>query len=43
VHEDAAAVEEERQELWQPDWDDEDQTEDFSVRLRQELDRHMKD
>jgi hypothetical protein len=43
VREDAAAKEDERAELWQADWDDEETTEDFQAKLRQELDRHMKD
>lgn len=41
--EDAAAKEDERAELWQADWDDEETTEDFQAKLRQELDRDMKD
>lgn len=32
-----------KKDLWQSDWDDEDTTEDFQAKLRQELDRHMKD
>lgn len=43
VREDAAAKEDERAELWQADWDDEETTEDFQAKLRHELDRHMKD
>jgi hypothetical protein len=43
VREDAAAKEDERAELWQADWDDEETTEDFQAKLRQELDRDMKD
>ncbi len=39
----ATNPEEESQELWQADWDDEDTTEDFQAKLKQELDRHMKD
>lgn len=43
VREDAAAKEDERAELWQADWDDEETTEDFQAKLRQELDRDMKE
>eukprot|EP00775_Hariotina_reticulata_P008159 gene8161-8350_t len=35
--------EEDKKDLWQSDWDDENTTEDFQAKLRQELDRHMKD
>lgn len=37
------AKEEERAELWQADWDDEETTEDFQAKLKQELDRDMKE
>jgi hypothetical protein len=40
--EDAAAKEEERADLWQADWDDE-ATEDFAAKLRQEVDNAMTD
>lgn len=43
VHVDAAPKEEEGKDLWVADWDDEDTTDDFQAKLRQELDRHMKD
>lgn len=36
-------VEEEGKDLWEADWDDEDTTEDFQQKLRQELERHMKE
>jgi hypothetical protein len=36
-------VEEEGKDLWEADWDDEDTTEDFQQKLKQELGRHMKD
>lgn len=39
----AGSKEDEGQELWQPDWDDEDSAQDFAAKLRQELDRNMKD
>lgn len=38
-----AGKEEESKEMWQADWDDEDTSEDFQAKLKQELDRHMKD
>lgn len=44
AHEDPATIEEERAELWEPDWDDEGTTtEDFQQRLKHELDSHMKE
>jgi len=39
----SALKEDNKKDLWQSDWDDEDTTEDFQSKLRQELDRHMKD
>ncbi|WIA10684.1 hypothetical protein OEZ85_010864 [Tetradesmus obliquus] len=38
-----ASKEEEGKELWQADWDDADTSEDFQAKLKQELDRDMKD
>jgi hypothetical protein len=38
-----ANKEEEGKEMWQADWDDEDSSEDFQAKLKQELDRDMKD
>lgn len=40
---DQPVVEEASKNLWEADWDDEETTEDFQQKLRQELGRHMQD
>lgn len=41
VKDEAHALDEENQALWEADWDDEEVGEDFQQKLQRELGRHM--